>query len=60
MTTPAGYLQSVVFGVLVTVLVVLYVVIAGVRAIAGDEESGMLALLLLSHGQLLSGNDSPR
>lgn len=45
-TSPAGYLGSYVFGLLVPVLLVIFTVIAGSRTIAGDEESGVLDLIL--------------
>ncbi|MEN3306683.1 MAG: beta-exotoxin transport system permease protein [Micromonosporaceae bacterium] len=45
-TSPAGYLGSYVFGLLVPVLLVVFTVITGSRAIAGDEESGVLDLIL--------------
>jgi ABC-2 type transport system permease protein len=44
--SPAGYLGSYVFGLLVPILVVVFTVIAGSRAIAGDEEAGVLDLVL--------------
>jgi ABC-2 type transport system permease protein len=44
--SPAGYLGSAVFGILLPVLIVLFAVVAGARAIAGDEEAGTLDLLL--------------
>ncbi|HEX3812569.1 MAG TPA: ABC transporter permease subunit [Mycobacteriales bacterium] len=44
--SPAGYLGSTVFGLLLLLLVTVYVIITGTRAIAGDEESGLLDLLL--------------
>jgi ABC-2 type transport system permease protein len=42
----AGYLQAVVFTLLAPLLVVLFAMFAGARAIAGDEEVGMLDILL--------------
>jgi ABC-2 type transport system permease protein len=45
-TSPAGYLGSYVFGLLVPVLLIIFTVITGSRAIAGDEESGVLDLVL--------------
>lgn len=42
----AGYLQASVFGVIVPLLATVYGVATGSRAIAGDEESGQLDLLL--------------
>src|SRR3954454_22361164 len=44
--TPAGYLSSTVFALLGPLLVIVYAVSAGTRAVAGDEESGVLDLLL--------------
>ncbi|MFG3193402.1 ABC transporter permease subunit [Streptomyces omiyaensis] len=44
--TAAGYLQATVFGVIVPLLAMAYGVATGSRAIAGDEESGHLDLLL--------------
>lgn len=46
LTSPAGYLASTVFGLLVPVLLAVYTIIAGSRTIAGDEESGVLDLVL--------------
>ncbi|MDQ2742613.1 MAG: ABC transporter permease [Chloroflexota bacterium] len=46
MASPVGYLQSSVFGLLVPLLVILFAVVTGARAIAGDEEAGTLDLLL--------------
>jgi beta-exotoxin I transport system permease protein len=45
-TSPAGYLGSYVFGLLVPVLLVIFTAISGSRAIAGDEEAGVLDLVL--------------
>jgi ABC-2 type transport system permease protein len=45
-TTPAGYLQSEVFSFLGPILLLVYAVGAGARAIAGEEEAGSLDLLL--------------
>lgn len=42
----AGYLASAPFGILVPLLVLFYGVATGARAIAGDEENGLLDLLL--------------
>ena len=45
-TTPAGYLNATVYGLLAGVLVVVYSVAAGTRIVAGDEEAGTLDLIL--------------
>ena len=45
-TSPAGYLGSTVFGIPLVLLVTVYVIAAGTRAIAGDEEAKALDLLL--------------
>lgn len=42
----AGYLQSAPFGILVPLLVLFFGAAVGARAIAGDEENGLLGLLL--------------
>jgi ABC-2 type transport system permease protein len=44
--SPAGYLGASVFGVLGPLLMILFAVASGTRAIAGDEENGTLELLL--------------
>ncbi len=44
--TPAGYLQSEIFTFLGPILLLVYAVGAGSRAIAGEEETGSLDLLL--------------
>jgi ABC-2 type transport system permease protein len=44
--TPAGYLQGTVFALLGPLLVLMMAVTSGTRAIAGDEEAGILELLL--------------
>ena len=44
--SPAGYLGSSVFGLLVPVLLAVFLIVAGSRAVAGDEESGVLDLVL--------------
>lgn len=44
--SPAGYLGSTVFGILGPILAVILAISLGARAIAGDEESGSLELLL--------------
>jgi ABC-2 type transport system permease protein len=45
-STAAGYFGSTVFGLLVPILVAVFAIAAGVRAVAGDEESGTLDLVL--------------
>ncbi|GAA1903171.1 ABC transporter permease [Streptomyces sodiiphilus] len=44
--TAAGYLHASVFGIILPLLAVIYGVTAGARAVAGDEESGQLDLVL--------------
>ena len=54
--SPAGYLGSYVFGLLVPVLMAVFMIIFGSRAVAGDEEAGTLDLILahpLSRPRLL-------
>jgi ABC-2 type transport system permease protein len=46
LTSPAGYLASTVFGIPLLLLTSIYVITTTTRAIAGDEESGALDLLL--------------
>jgi ABC-2 type transport system permease protein len=46
LATPAGYLESTIFGLLVPVLVAVYTIVTGSRTVAGDEESGVLDLVL--------------
>ncbi|ASU86121.1 hypothetical protein CDO52_08845 [Nocardiopsis gilva YIM 90087] len=46
MTTPEGYLNGTVYGLLVPILMVIAAVTFGTRAIAGDEEEGGLELVL--------------
>jgi ABC-2 type transport system permease protein len=46
LTSPAGYLGSSVYGLLVPLLVAVFAIAAGTRAVAGDEEAGTLDLLL--------------
>lgn len=46
MVSPAGYLNSTVFGLLGPVLLVIFMVIYGSKLIAGDEEAGTLDLVL--------------
>jgi ABC-2 type transport system permease protein len=45
-TTPAGYLGSTTFGILGPGLTIIFGAWLGIRAVAGDEESGRLDLLL--------------
>lgn len=54
--SPEGYLGSTVFGILLPLLMVIFAVAMGARLLAGDEESGVLDLLLsypLSRTRLL-------
>jgi ABC-2 type transport system permease protein len=44
--SPAGYLQGTLFGLIGSLLVIMAAATAGARAIAGEEEAGMLELLL--------------
>ena len=46
LTSPAGYLGSTVFGIPFILLVTSYVITAATRAVAGDEETGALDLVL--------------
>ena len=46
MTTAAGYLGGSVYGLLIPLLVTVFMVAAGTRAIAGDEDAGTLDLTL--------------
>ncbi len=46
LVSPAGYLGSYVFGLLVPILLAVFVITSGSRTIAGDEESGTLDLVL--------------
>jgi ABC-2 type transport system permease protein len=46
LTSAAGYLGSTVFGLLAPILLLVYAIGLGARAIAGEEESGDLELLL--------------
>jgi ABC-2 type transport system permease protein len=45
-TSPAGYLGATAFGLLGSLLLIIAVTATGARAIAGDEEEGLLDLLL--------------
>jgi len=44
--TPQGYLGGTVYGLLVPLLVAVFMIAAGTRGIAGDEEAGTLELVL--------------
>lgn len=46
MTTPQGYLGGSVYGLLVPLLVAVFMIAAGARSVAGDEEAGTLDLVL--------------
>jgi ABC-2 type transport system permease protein len=46
LTTPQGFLGTYIFGLLVPVLLAVFGIVSGSRAIAGDEESGTLDLVL--------------
>jgi ABC-2 type transport system permease protein len=46
LTSPAGYLASSVYGLLIPLLVAVLAITVGTRAVAGDEEAGTLDLLL--------------
>jgi ABC-2 type transport system permease protein len=46
LTTAAGYLGGSVYGLLVPLLVLVFMIAAGTRSIAGDEEAGTLDLTL--------------
>jgi ABC-2 type transport system permease protein len=46
MATPAGYLGGAVYGLLVPLLVAVFMIAAGARSVAGDEDSGTLDLVL--------------
>lgn len=46
LASAAGYLGSSVFGIIIPLIAVIYGITAGTRAIAGDEESGYLDLLV--------------
>ena len=44
--SPAGYLSSTVFGILLLILGTVFAIVTATRAIAGEEETGVLDLLL--------------
>lgn len=46
LTSPEGYLQATLFGLVGSLLLVVFGVVSGTRAIAGDEEAGTLELLI--------------
>jgi ABC-2 type transport system permease protein len=46
LTSAAGYLSSSVYGLLVPLLLAVFTIAGGTRAVAGDEEAGTLDLLL--------------
>jgi ABC-2 type transport system permease protein len=46
MASPAGYLGSTVFGLVVPILTVIFAIAIGTRFLAGDEEAGTLELTL--------------
>jgi hypothetical protein len=46
LTSPAGYLGSSVYGLFIPLLVAVFAIAYGTRAVAGDEEAGTLELLL--------------
>jgi ABC-2 type transport system permease protein len=46
LTSAAGYLGSSVYGLLVPLLVAVFAIASGTRAVAGDEEAGTLELLV--------------
>ncbi len=46
LASPAGYLEGTLFGLLGPLLLIMFAAATGARAIAGDEEAGMLDLLL--------------
>lgn len=46
MASPAGYLNAVIFTLLAPLLMLLFAMFTGARAVAGDEDSGMLDVLL--------------
>ena len=46
LTSPAGYLGGAVYGLLVPLLVAVFMIAAGARSVAGDENAGTLDLVL--------------
>lgn len=46
LTTAAGYLSSAVYGLLIPLLMAVFAIAGGTRAVAGDEEAGTLDLVL--------------
>jgi ABC-2 type transport system permease protein len=46
LTQPANYLGTTVFGLLIPLLLAVFAISAGVKAVAGDEEAGTLDLVL--------------
>jgi ABC-2 type transport system permease protein len=46
LTTPAGYLGGSVYGLLVPLLVAVFMIAAGTRGVAGDEDAGTIDLIL--------------
>jgi ABC-2 type transport system permease protein len=46
LVSPAGYLGGTVFGIIGPILIIIFTVANGTRAVAGDEEGGTLDLLL--------------
>lgn len=46
LASAAGYLQSSVFGVILPVIAMIYGIVVGARAVAGEEESGELDVVL--------------
>jgi len=46
LTTPAGYLSGSVYGLLVPLLVAVFMISAGTRTVAGDEDAGTIDLIL--------------
>ncbi len=46
LATPQGYLSGAVYGLLVPLLVAIFMIAAGTRGVAGDEEAGTLDLVL--------------
>ena len=54
-TKPENYFAVSVFGLLVPILVAVFAISAGVKAIAGDEEAGTLDLVLAHHEEEAGG-----